>query len=197
MATTQTSARLKQRYLDEIRPALVEKFGYTTVMQAPKIEKITVNMGVGDAKQDSKVLDVAADQLAQIAGQKPNIRRARKSIANFKLREGMPVGVAVTLRGDRAYEFLDRLTSIAIPRIRDFRGLPARLDGRGNYTIGVREQTIFPEIDYDAVDQTRGLDITITTSAQTDEEGFALLEMFGMPFVREGRPGEQTTPQES
>ena len=197
MATTQTTARLKQRYLDEIRPALVEKFGYTTVMQAPKIEKITVNMGVGDAKQDSKVLDVAADQLAQIAGQKPNIRRARKSIANFKLREGMPVGVAVTLRGDRAYEFLDRLTSIAIPRIRDFRGLPARLDGRGNYTIGVREQTIFPEIDYDAVDQTRGLDITITTSAQTDEEGFALLEMFGMPFVREGRPGEQTTPQES
>ena len=197
MATTQTTARLKQRYLDEIRPALVEKFGYTTVMQAPKIEKITVNMGVGDAKQDSKVLDVAADQLAQIAGQKPNIRRARKSIANFKLREGMPVGVAVTRRGDRAYEFLDRLTSIAIPRIRDFRGLPARLDGRGNYTIGVREQTIFPEIDYDAVDQTRGLDITITTSAQTDEEGFALLEMFGMPFVREGRPGEQTTPQES
>jgi len=197
MATTQTTARLKQRYLDEIRPALVEKFGYTTVMQAPKIQKITVNMGVGDAKQDSKVLDVAADQLAQIAGQKPNIRRARKSIANFKLREGMPVGVAVTLRGDRAYEFLDRLTSIAIPRIRDFRGLPARLDGRGNYTIGVREQTIFPEIDYDAVDQTRGLDITITTSAQTDEEGFALLEMFGMPFVREGRPGEQTTPQES
>ena len=197
MATTQTSARLKQRYLDEIRPALVEKFGYTTVMQAPKIQKITVNMGVGDAKQDSKVLDVAAEQLAQIAGQKPNIRRARKSIANFKLREGMPVGVAVTLRGDRAYEFLDRLTSIAIPRIRDFRGLPAKLDGRGNYTIGVREQTIFPEIDYDAVDQTRGLDITITTSAQTDEEGFALLEMFGMPFVREGRPGEQTTPQES
>ncbi len=197
MATTQTSARLKLRYLDEIRPALVEKFGYTTVMQAPKIEKITVNMGVGDAKQDSKVLDVAADQLAQIAGQKPNIRRARKSIANFKLREGMPVGVAVTLRGDRAYEFLDRLTSIAIPRIRDFRGLPTKLDGRGNYTIGVREQMIFPEIDYDAVDQTRGLDITITTSAQTDEEGFALLEMFGMPFVREGRPGEQTTSQES
>jgi large subunit ribosomal protein L5 len=197
MATTQTPARLKQRYLDEIRPALVEKFGYTTVMQAPKIEKITVNMGVGDAKQDSKVLDVAAEQLAQIAGQKPNVRRARKSIANFKLREGMPVGVAVTLRGDRAYEFLDRLTSIAIPRIRDFRGLPVKLDGRGKYTLGVREQTIFPEIDYDAVDQTRGLDITITTTARTDEEGFALLELFGMPFVREGRPGEQTTSQES
>jgi len=197
MSTTQTPARLKTRYIEEIRPQLVERFGYTSIMQAPRIEKITLNMGVGDAKQDSKVLDVAADQLAQIAGQKPNIRRARKSIANFKLREGMPVGVAVTLRGDRAYEFLDRLTSIAIPRIRDFRGLPAKLDGRGNYTIGVREQTIFPEIDYDAVDQTRGLDITITTSAQTDEEGFALLEMFGMPFVREGRPGEQTTPQES
>ncbi len=197
MATTQTNARLKKRYLDEIRPALVEKFGYTTVMEAPKIEKITVNMGVGDGKQDSKVLDLAAEQLGQIAGQKPNIRRARKSIAAFKLREGMPVGVAVTLRGERAYEFLDRLTSVAIPRIRDFRGLPARLDGRGNYTLGVREQTIFPEIDYDAVDQTRGLDITITTSAKTDEEGFALLEMFGMPFVREGRPGEQTTSQES
>ncbi|HVP02335.1 MAG TPA: 50S ribosomal protein L5 [Solirubrobacteraceae bacterium] len=197
MASTQTPARLKQRYLDEIRPALVERFGYTSVMQAPKIEKITVNMGVGDAKQDSKVLDAAADQLAQLAGQRPSVRRARKSIANFKLREGMPVGVAVTLRGDRAYEFLDRLTSIAIPRIRDFRGLPTKLDGRGNYTMGVREQTIFPEIDYDSVDQTRGLDITITTTASTDEEGFALLEMFGMPFVREGRPGAQTTSQES
>ena len=197
MASTQTPARLKQRYLDEIRPALVERFGYTSVMQAPKIEKITVNMGVGDAKQDSKVLDAATDQLAQLAGQRPSVRRARKSIANFKLREGMPVGVAVTLRGDRAYEFLDRLTSIAIPRIRDFRGLPTKLDGRGNYTMGVREQTIFPEIDYDSVDQTRGLDITITTTASTDEEGFALLEMFGMPFVREGRPGAQTTSQES
>ena len=197
MATTKTPARLKQRYADEIRPALVEKFGYTSVMQAPKIQKITVNMGVGDGKQDSKVLDAAAEQLGQIAGQKPSVRRARKSIAAFKLREGMPVGVAVTLRGERAYEFLDRLMSVAIPRIRDFRGLPAKLDGRGNYTIGVREQIIFPEIDYDAVDAVRGLDVTITTSAKTDEEGFALLEMFGMPFVREGRPGEQTTPQES
>jgi large subunit ribosomal protein L5 len=196
MATTKTPARLKQRYADEIRPALVEKFGYTSVMQAPKIQKITVNMGVGDGKQDSKVLDAAAEQLAQIAGQKPSVRRARKSIAAFKLREGMPVGVAVTLRGERAYEFLDRLMSVAIPRIRDFRGLPAKLDGRGNYTIGVREQIIFPEIDYDAVDAVRGLDVTITTSAKTDEEGFALLEMFGMPFVHEGRPGEQTTSQE-
>jgi len=196
MAETKTKARLKQRYADEIRPALVERFGYTSVMQAPRIEKITVNMGVGDAKQDSKVLDAAAEQLAQIAGQKPNVRRARKSIAAFKLREGMPVGVSVTLRGERAYEFLDRLMSVAIPRIRDFRGLPARLDGRGNYTIGVREQIIFPEIDYDAVDAVRGLDVTITTSARTDEEGFALLELFGMPFVREGRPGQETTSEE-
>ena len=184
MATTQTPARLKQRYLDEIRPALVEKFGYTSVMQAPRIEKITVNMGVGDAKQDSKLLEQAQQQLGQITGQKPNVRRARKSIANFKLRDGMPVGLAVTLRNERAYEFLDRLTSVAIPRIRDFRGLPSKLDGRGNYTIGVREQIIFPEIDYDAVDQVRGLDITITTSAKSDEEGFALLQMFGLPFVR-------------
>jgi large subunit ribosomal protein L5 len=191
MAATKTHARLKQRYADEIRPALVERFGYTSVMQAPRIEKITVNMGVGDGKQDSKVLDAAAEQLGQIAGQKPNVRRARKSIAAFKLREGMPVGVAVTLRGERAYEFLDRLMSIAIPRIRDFRGLPNKLDGRGNYTIGVREQIIFPEIDYDAVDAVRGLDIAITTTAKTDEEGFALLEMLGMPFTREGRPGSE------
>ena len=185
MATsTQTPARLKTRYIEEIRPALIEKFGYTSVMQAPRITKITVNMGVGDAKQDSKLLEAAQEQLAQIAGQKPNVRRARKSIANFKLREEMPVGLAVTLRGERAYEFLDRLTSVAIPRIRDFRGLPAKLDGRGNYTIGVREQIIFPEIDYDAVDQVRGLDIAITTTAKTDEEGYALLEMLGMPFAR-------------
>jgi large subunit ribosomal protein L5 len=196
MSATQTPARLKQRYLDEIRPQLVERFGYTSVMQAPKIEKITLNMGVGDAKQDSKLLENAQEQLTAIAGQRPSTRRARKSIANFKLREEMPVGLAVTLRGERAYEFLDRLTSIAIPRIRDFRGLKAKLDGRGNYTMGVREQIIFPEIDYDAVDQIRGLDITITTSARTDEEGFALLEMFGLPFSREGRPGEQNT-QES
>ena len=184
MASTQTPARLKTRYLEEIRPALIEKFGYTSVMQAPRITKITVNMGVGDAKQDSKLLEAAQEQLGQIAGQKPNVRRARKSIANFKLREEMPVGLAVTLRGERAYEFLDRLTSVAIPRIRDFRGLPAKLDGRGNYTIGVREQIIFPEIDYDAVDQVRGLDIAITTTAKTDEEGYALLEMLGMPFSR-------------
>jgi large subunit ribosomal protein L5 len=182
------SARLKTKYEDEIRPALIERFGYSTPMQAPKIQKITVNMGVGEAKQDSKMLEAATEQLATIAGQRPSVRRARKSIAQFKVREGMPVGVAVTLRGDRAYEFLDRLMSIAIPRIRDFRGLnPRAFDGRGNYSLGVREQIIFPEIDYDEVDQVRGLDITITTNASSDEEAFALLEAIGMPFSRDGR----------
>ena len=156
-------------------------------MQAPVIRKITLNMGVGDAKQDSKVLEAATEQLATIAGQRPNVRRARKSIAAFKLREGMPVGVSVTLRGERSYEFLDRLMSVAIPRIRDFRGMnPRSFDGRGNYSLGVREQIIFPEIDYDAIDQTRGLDITITTSAATDLEAFALLEAFGFPFAAGG-----------
>jgi large subunit ribosomal protein L5 len=189
-------ARLKTRYNEEIRPALIERFGYTSPMQAPKIEKITLNMGVGDAKQDSKVLDAAAEQLATIAGQKPSIRRARKSIAAFKLREGMPVGISVTLRRERAYEFLDRLMSVAIPRVRDFRGLKATaFDGRGNYSMGIREQIIFPEIDYDAVDQVRGLDVTITTSARTDAEAFALLEAFGMPFAREGRPGQEAAEQ--
>jgi large subunit ribosomal protein L5 len=190
--STQTAAppaRLKIRYNEEIRPALMKRFGYSSVMQAPKIEKITLNMGVGDAKQDSKALEAALEQLATIAGQKPNVRRARKSIANFKLREGMPVGLAVTLRNERAYEFLDRLMSVAIPRIRDFRGLKANaFDGRGNYSLGVREQTIFPEIDYDSVDVVRGLDVTITTSAKTDLEAFALLEAFGMPFTKENRP---------
>ncbi len=195
MATdARTPARLKVRYNDEIRKALIERFGYTTPMQAPRIEKITVNMGVGDAKQDSKLLEAAQQQLAQITGQKPNVRRARKSIANFKLREGMPVGVSVTLRNERAYEFLDRLMSVAIPRIRDFRGLPPRsFDGRGNYNLGIREQIIFPEIDYDAIDQVRGLDIAITTTAQTDAEAYALLEAFGMPFSREGNPYAQTS----
>jgi large subunit ribosomal protein L5 len=183
------AARLKARYQEEIRPALIERFGYSSPMQAPRIDKITVNMGVGDAKQDSNMLEAATTQLATIAGQRPNVRRARKSIANFKLREGMPVGVAVTLRGERAYEFLDRLMSIAIPRIRDFRGLnPRAFDRRGNYSMGVREQIIFPEVDYDEVDQVRGLDITITTTASSDEEAFALLEALGMPFAREGRP---------
>jgi large subunit ribosomal protein L5 len=186
-------ARLKTRYNEEIRPALIERFGYSTPMQAPRIVKVTVNMGVGDAKQDSKMLEAASDQLATITGQKPSVRRARKSIAQFKVREGMPVGVAVTLRGERSYEFLDRLMSIAIPRIRDFRGLsPRSFDGRGNYSMGVREQIIFPEIDYDEVDQIRGLDITITTTAESDAESFALLEALGMPFSKEGRPASLT-----
>ena len=189
MTETATKARLKTRYLEEIRPALIERFGYSSVMQAPKLEKITLNMGVGQAKQDSKMLKAAQDQLATIAGQAPSVRRARKSIAAFKLREGMPVGVAVTLRAERGYEFLDRLVSIAIPRIRDFRGLsPRSFDGRGNYTLGVKEQIIFPEIDYDGIDQVRGLDITITTSAKTDAEAFALLMAFGMPFSTKWRP---------
>ena len=182
-------ARLKTMYNEQIRDALVRKFGYSTPMQAPKLQKVTLNMGVGEAKQDSKMLEAAQEQLATIAGQKPNIRRARKSVAAFKLREGMPVGLSVTLRGEIAYEFIDRLTSIALPRLRDFRGLnPRSFDGRGNYSMGVREQIIFPEIDYDSIDQVRGLDITITTSAQTDAEAFALLDGLGLPFSREGRP---------
>jgi len=182
--------RLKERYNQEIRPQLVDRFRYGSPMQAPRLEKITLNMGVGEAKQDSKLLDSAGEQLATIAGQRANVRRARKSIAAFKLREDMPVGVAVTLRGERSYEFLDRLMSIAIPRIRDFRGLnPRSFDGRGNYTLGIREQIIFPEIDYDSIDQVRGLDVTITTTAASDEEAFALLDAFGMPFAKEGRPG--------
>ena len=182
-------ARVKDRYLKEIRPALIERFGYSSSMQAPRLLKITLNMGTCEAKQDSKMLEAAQEQLATIAGQKPNVRRARKSVANFKLREGMPVGLSVTLRGERAYEFIDRLTSIAIPRIRDFRGLnPRSFDGRGNYSMGVREQIIFPEIDYDSVDQVRGLDVTLTTSAETDAEAFALLDALGMPFARDGRP---------
>jgi large subunit ribosomal protein L5 len=188
-AQAQVPARLKQRYEEEIRPRLQERFGYSSRMDVPEVEKITLNMGVGEAKQDSNMLDAATEQLATIAGQKPSVRRARKSIAAFKLREGMPVGVSVTLRRARMYEFLDRLTSIAIPRIRDFRGLnPHSFDGRGNYSIGVREQIIFPEVDYDAIDQVRGLDVTITTSAKTDEEAYALLRELGMPFA-EGGPG--------
>src|SRR2546423_2854181 len=182
--------RFKERYQTEIQPQLVQRFGYSTPMQAPRVQKITLNMGVGDAKQDTNMLDAATEQLAVIAGQRPNVRRARKSIANFKLREEMPVGVAVTLRDARMYEFLDRLLSVAIPRIRDFRGLnPRSFDGRGNYSLGLREQIIFPEIDYDSIDQVRGLDVAISTTAQTDEEAFALLEAFGMPFARDGRPG--------
>ncbi len=183
--------RLKERYEREIRPRLQERFRYSSVMEVPRIEKITLNMGVGEAKQDSNMLDAATEQLATIAGQRPNVRRARKSIAAFKLRDGMPVGVSVTLRHARMYEFLDRLTAVAIPRIRDFRGLnPRSFDGRGNYSMGVREQIIFPEIDYDAIDQVRGLDVTITTTAKTDEEAYTLLRALGMPFAREGAPGQ-------
>jgi large subunit ribosomal protein L5 len=182
-------ARLKDAYNERIHGLLKDRFGYSSPMQVPRVTKITVNMGVGEAKQDSKMLDAAKEQLAAICGQQPNVRRARKSVAAFKLREGMPVGLSVTLRGERAYEFLDRLTAIAIPRIRDFRGLnPRSFDGRGNYSMGVREQIIFPEIDYDNIDQVRGMDVTITTSAQTDAEAFALLDALGMPFAREGRP---------
>ena len=187
-------ARLQMRYREEILPALTERFGYSTPMRVPRIVKVTVNMGVGDAKQDSKMLEAATEQLATITGQHPNVRRARKSIAQFKVREGMPVGVAVTLRGARSFEFLDRLMSVAIPRIRDFRGLnPRAFDGRGNYSMGVREQIIFPEVDYDEVDQVRGMDITITTTAQSDDEAFALLEALGMPFSRAGRPEAAAT----
>ena len=196
-AQAQVPPRLKERYESEIRPELHERFGYSSLMEVPRLEKITLNMGVGEAKQDSNMLDAATEQLATIAGMHPNVRRARKSIANFKLREGMPVGVSVTLRRAYMWEFLDRLMSIAIPRIRDFRGLNARsFDGRGNFSMGVREQIIFPEIDYDGIDQVRGLDVTITTSAKSDEEAYALLRSLGMPFAPEGAPGQDDTAQE-
>jgi len=184
MADTATHIpRLKERYERELKPQLIEKFGYSSSMQAPRLVKITLNMGVSDAKTDSKALDHAVEQMTQIAGQKPIITLARKSIAGFKLREGMPIGCKVTLRGENMYEFLDRLTTVALPRIRDFRGISAKsFDGRGNYSLGVREQIIFPEIDYDRIDQVRGMDITITTTAATDDEARELLTLFGMPF---------------
>jgi large subunit ribosomal protein L5 len=183
--------RLRELYENEVKPALIGRFGYSSPMAVPTLEKITLNMGIGEAKQNTQMLEAATEQLATIAGQRPSVRRAKKSVASFKVREGMPVGVAVTLRRARMWEFLDRLTAIAIPRIRDFRGLSARsFDGRGNYSLGIREQIIFPEIDYDSIDEVRGLDVTITTSAQTDEEAFALLDGLGMPFSPEGRPGE-------
>jgi large subunit ribosomal protein L5 len=190
-AQAQVPARLKERYEQEIRGRMQQRFGYRSPMEVPRIEKITLNMGVGDAKQDADMLQAASDQLATITGQRPSVRRARKSIAAFKLRAGMPVGVSVTLRRARMWEFLDRLMSIAIPRVRDFRGLnPRSFDGRGNYSMGVREQIIFPEIDYDAIDQVRGIDVTITTTAATDEEAYFLLRELGMPFAREGAPGQ-------
>ncbi len=195
MATTSQAApppRLREKYEQDVLPALIGKFGYSTPMEAPRLIKITLNMGLGTEKQDTRSFENAQNQLATIAGQHPNVRRARKSIASFKVREGMPVGVSVTLRRARMWEFLDRLTSIAVPRIRDFRGLnPRSFDGRGNYSMGVKEQLIFPEIDYDSVDVVRGLDITITTSAKTDLEAFELLLGLGMPFAQEGRPGHE------
>ena len=182
--------RLRERYEQDVVPALTRKFGYTSAMQVPRLQKIVLNMGLGEAKQNAKMFEAAQEQLATIAGQQPNVRRARKSIASFKVREGMPVGLSVTLRRARMWEFLDRLTSIAVPRIRDFRGLnPRSFDGRGNYSMGVKEQLIFPEIDYDSIDEVRGLDVTIATSAQSDAEAFELLLGLGMPFAKEGRPG--------
>jgi large subunit ribosomal protein L5 len=175
--------RLAKHYEAKVRPALMEKFGYSSVMQAPRLVKIVLNMGVGDALQDQKFLDAAANELCAIAGQRPTVRRAKKSISNFKLRAGVPVGCAVTLRGARMFEFYDRLISVAVPRIRDFRGLnPRSFDGRGNYTMGMTEQIIFPEINYDKVGKVRGLDVTIVTTARTDEEGRELLRLMNMPF---------------
>ena len=176
-------ARLRERYREEVVPTLRENFGYENVMQVPRLEKIVVNMGVGEAAQNSRALDGAMDDLARITGQKPQLRRARKSIAGFKIREGMPVGARTTLRGERMWEFLDRLISIALPRVRDFRGInPRSFDGQGNFALGLREQLIFPEISYDAVEATRGLDVAVVTTAKTDEESRELLRLLGMPF---------------
>jgi large subunit ribosomal protein L5 len=176
-------SRLKDRYAAEIVPALREQFGYDNVMQVPRVTKLTLNMGVGEAKTNAKLLDDAVEEMALITGQHPVVTKARKSIAGFKLREGMSIGCKVTLRGERMYEMIDRLVSVALPRIRDFRGIsPDQFDGRGNFSMGIREQTIFPEIDYDSVDQLRGMNVTITTTATTDEEGRALLSLLGMPF---------------
>ena len=176
-------ARLRERYREEVVPTLREKFGYENVMQVPRLEKIVVNMGVGEAAQNSRALDGAMEDLAKITGQKPQLRRARKSIAGFKIREGMPVGARTTLRGERMWEFLDRLISIALPRVRDFRGInPRSFDGQGNFALGLREQLIFPEISYDAVEATRGLDVAVVTTAKTDEESRELLRLLGMPF---------------
>ena len=183
--------RMKAAYDSELRERLKEELGLSSLMQVPRVQKITLNMGVGEAKTEAKLLDAAMDELTQIAGQRAQLRRARTSIAGFKIRTGMPVGTKVTLRGARMYEFLDRLVSIALPRIRDFRGLsPRSFDGRGNYSIGLREQIIFPEIDYDDVAQIRGLDVTITTTAPNDEQGLALLRGLGMPFAQERVEGE-------
>jgi large subunit ribosomal protein L5 len=188
VTTAAEAPRVKRRYLDELRPQLKERLGLGNIMEVPRLEKIVLNMGVGQALAQQSLLEGAVTDLTIITGQKPVVTRAKKSIAGFKLREGNAIGAKVTLRGDRMWEFYDRLVSIAVPRIRDFRGLPANsFDGNGNYTFGVTEQLIFPEIDYDKVDSTRGMDITIVTTARTDDEGRALLEALGFPFKREGQ----------
>ena len=192
MSTAEYTPRLKTQYEQEIRPRLKDELGVSSIMQVPKITKITLNMGVGEAKNDAKQLDAAIEELTIIAGQRAQVRKARKSIAQFKIREGMAVGAKVTLRGARMYEFLDRLISIALPRIRDFRGLnPNSFDGRGNYSLGVREQIIFPEINYDDIQQVRGLDVTITTTAETDDHARALLRELGFPFSGDGDRRDQ------
>lgn len=179
------SARLRERYLNEITPGIMQKFSYSSVMQVPKVEKVVINMGVGEAVSNSKVLDRAVEDLSIITGQKPVITRAKKSIAGFKLREDMPIGVKVTLRGERMYHFLDKLFNVALPRVRDFRGVPTKaFDGRGNYTLGIKEQLIFPEIEYDQIDKVRGMDIVIVTTANSDEESRELLTQMGMPFAK-------------
>jgi large subunit ribosomal protein L5 len=179
------AARMKERFINEVTPALVQKFNYSTVMQVPKVEKIVINMGVGEAVSNSKVLDTAVEDLQKIAGQKPVVTKSKKSIAGFKLRENMPIGVKVTLRGERMYHFLDKLFNVALPRVRDFRGISNKaFDGRGNYTLGLKEQLIFPEIEYDKVDKVRGMDIVIVTTAKSDEEARELLTQLGAPFVK-------------
>ncbi|HHW58196.1 MAG TPA: 50S ribosomal protein L5 [Clostridia bacterium] len=178
-------SRLRDKYQQEVVPALIERFGYKNIMQVPKLEKVVINIGVGEAKENPKALEAAVNDLTMIAGQKPVITRAKRSIANFKIRQGMPIGVKVTLRGERMYEFLDKLFNIALPRVRDFKGVsPNSFDGRGNYALGVKEQLIFPEIDYDKIDKIRGMDIIIVTTAKTDEEAKGLLELLGMPFAK-------------
>jgi large subunit ribosomal protein L5 len=181
-------SRLRELYKTEAVPALIKNFGYKNVMAAPKLVKINVNMGLGEAISNAKILDVAAEELAAITGQRPIVTKAKKSIAAFKLRQGMPIGITVTLRGDRMYEFLDRLVSIALPRVRDFRGVsPKSFDGRGNYTLGLRDQLIFPEIDFGKADKARGMNITIVTTARTDDEAYELLRILGMPFAKKGQ----------
>ena len=180
------SNRLKETYQKEIVGALMKKFGYKNIMQVPKMEKVVINMGIGEAKENAKILDAAASDLQTITGQKPVITKAKKSIANFKIREGMPIGCKVTLRGDRMYEFVDRLINLALPRVRDFRGVnPNAFDGRGNYALGIKEQLIFPEIEYDKIDKIRGMDVIFVTTARTDEEARELLAQFNMPFAKQ------------